>query len=234
MKTLLVHLKWQLVLLHKNKIISISLGVTFIYGAVLFFIKDFVPLDKVLISIILNDPSIIGYFFIGIAVYTEIKHKILSAIFTTPINLHHYIISKTLALSFIGLVCSLGLAFFIKGWDYDILTYTIGTFGICILSTLLGLKVLTFASDFLKFSMLSVPVFILFITIPMLHFLGAIQLGFVKYLFPIQGCLDLIENGITGIEINLWYAYLSILFWIPIFYIVAHRLFSKKVVHQNL
>jgi fluoroquinolone transport system permease protein len=159
MKTLLTQLKWQFILLQKNKIISISLVLTFIYGALFYFMKDATNIDKALNFMILNDPSIIGYFFIALAVYTEIKHQLLPAIFTSPIKLHHYIISKTIALSTVGLVCSLILAFFVKGLDFDILNFSIGAMSICILTSLLALSVLTFASDFLKFAMLSIPIF---------------------------------------------------------------------------
>ncbi len=232
MKTLLEQLKWQFILLNKNNIVSISLGITFIYGAIMFFVKDLGYIDQFLVSIVLNDPSVIGYFFVALAIYAERKHGILPAIFTTPINLHHYLISKVLALSIIGVVCSLGLTFAIKGMDYGILNYTIGALGICLISALLGIIMLTFFSEFLKFAMFSGLLFLLFIDIPMLQYLGAIDIGFFKYIFPIEGCIELISNGVSGVEINFWYAYISILVWVPIFYVGAYNLFSKKVVHQ--
>lgn len=233
MKPILQQLKWQLTLLHKNNIISISIGVTVIYGIILFLIRDVGSLDAVLISIVLNDPSVIGYFFIALSVYTEIKHQILPAIFTTPINLHHYILSKVIALSIVGVICALGLALFIKGFDFNLLSYTIGALGVCILSALLGLIMLTFVSEFLKFAMLSIPIFVTFVNVPLLEYLGVIDLGFVKYiLFPVQGCVDLIENGISGIEINLWATYASIFFWVTIFYILAYKLFKKKLIRS--
>lgn len=232
MKTLLTQLKWQFLLLHKNNIITISLGITFIYGAVLFFVKDLEHIDKVLVSIVLNDPSVIGYFFVALAIYTERSQQILPAIFTSPINLHHYLIAKVLALSIIGLICSLGLAFAIKGMDYGILNYTIGAFGICLLSALLSIMMMTFFAEFLKFAMFSGLLFLLFIDLPMLQYLGAVDMSFFKYLFPIEGCIELIDNGISGISTNFYNAYLSILFWIPLFYWGAYSLFSKKIVHQ--
>ncbi|PCJ64921.1 MAG: hypothetical protein COA58_11660 [Bacteroidetes bacterium] len=229
---ILSQLKWQLMLLHKNNIINISIGVTVIYGVILFLIKDVGSLDVVLISIVLNDPSVIGYFFIALAIYTEIKHEILPAIFTTPINLHHYIISKVMALSVVGIVCALGLAFFVKGFDFDIINYAIGTLGICLLSALLGLIMLTFASEFLKFAMISIPVFLTFINVPLLQYLGVFDMGLLKYVFPAQGSINLIDNGISGTEINLWATYISIFFWITLFYSLAYKLFKRKVICQ--
>ena len=225
-------LKWQFTLLQKNNIISISLAVTLIYGVILFFLRDVPHLDKVLVALVLNDPSVIGFFFIALAIYTEIKHQILPALFVTPINLHQFLISRTLAISLIGLLCSMGLALSVKGFHFDMLAYGIGSFGICLMSALLGLIMLTFASEFLNFAMLSVPVFLAFINVPMLQYLGAIDMGFIKYLFPIQGCVDLIEHAVSGTSINHWYSYLSVLVVVPLLYGIAYRLFNSKIVHN--
>lgn len=232
MSTFLTHLKWQFILLQKNHIIAISLAVTLIYGIILYFIKDLGNLDKVLVTLILNDPSIIGYFFIALAIYIEIKHGLLPAIFVTPISIHLFLLSKTVSLSVIGTICSLGLAFSVKGFNFDLAAFTVGSFGICMLSALLGLMVLTFASEFLKFAMLSVPVFLIFANLPLLQYLGATDMGLFKYLLPIQGSLDLIDYAISGTEVNFWYSYLSLIVLIPLFYLGAYRLFTQKIVHQ--
>lgn len=232
MSAFLSQLKWQFILLQKNNIISISLAVTLIYGLILFFLRDAGILDKLLVSLVLNDPSVIGYFFIGLAIYTEIKHQVLPAIFVSPLSIHSFILSKTISLAVVGLVCSLGLAVAVKGFDFDILSFTVGALGICVLSTLLGVFMLTFADEFLKFSLLSIPVFLSFVNIPLLHYLGAIDLGFVRFLFPAQGSLDLLVAGTSGAEINYWYSYLSLLLMIPLFYWLAFHRFRKKVVHQ--
>lgn len=230
MKIFLTQLKWQFVLLQKNNIISISFGVTLIYGLLLFFLRDAGPLEEITVAMVLNDPSIIGYFFIALAIYSEIKQGIFSAIIVSPISLHHILISKAFALSIIGLICALGLAVSVRGFQFEILEYSYAVFGICFLSTTLGIVMLTFTSDFLKFSMLSIPVFLFFINLPLLQYFGAIDLGFVKYLLPIQGSTDLIDSSFSGKEINQWYSYSSVLFLIPVFYTAAYKLFSKRII----
>jgi fluoroquinolone transport system permease protein len=232
MKTFITQLKWQFLLLQKNKIIGISLAVTFIYGLLLYFLKEIGGLDILLVSMVLNDPSVIGFFFVALAIYTEMKHQILPAIFTTPLNIHTYLLSKTISISIIGVICSLGLAMSVKGFDFDILSFAIGAMGICVLSTFLGIFMLTFANEFLKFAMTSIPIFLIFINIPLLQYLGVVDLGFIKYLFPIQGSLDLIDNAISGTEINYFLAYISIIVTIPLFYWLAYKRFSKKIVNQ--
>ncbi|MDX8338880.1 hypothetical protein SLH46_06785 [Draconibacterium sp. IB214405] len=225
-------LKWQFVLLQKNSIITISFAVTLTYGLLLYFLRDIGSLDKLLVALVLNDPSVIGYFFIALAIYIEMKHQILQAIFVTPFNLHHLFLSKVLSVSLIGMVCSLGLAFSVKGFDFNILLYAIGSFSICILSALLGLYMLTFSNEFLKFAMTSIPVFLAFVNLPLLQYLGVFEMGAVKYLFPIQGSLDLIDYAISGTDVNFIYAIVSIVVFIPLFYWLAFRRFSNKVVHQ--
>jgi fluoroquinolone transport system permease protein len=232
MSTFLKQLKWQFILLHKNDITVISFGITIIYGGILYFVRDVGNLDKVLVSLVLLDPTVIGYFLIALAIYTEIKQQVLQAIFVTPVNIHHFLLAKVVSLSIIGAICSLGLAVSVKGLDFDIATYTIGSFGICILSSLLGLMILTFASEFLKFAMLSAPVFIIFVNISLLQYLGAIDIGVIKYILPIQGSVDLIDNAISGTSINIWYSYISIIILIPVFYRTAYRLFTNRIVYQ--
>ncbi len=230
MNTFFNHLKWQFILLQKNNIITISFVVTFVYGLILFFLKDVKLIDKFLVSLVLNDPSVIGYFFIALAVYTEIKHGVLNALFVTPVKSHEYLISKIISLSIIGTICSVGLALSIKGINFHIPNYIIGSFCICLLSALLGIIVLTFTSDFLNFALLSIPVFFLFTGITLLQYLGTVDIGMYKYLFPVQGGLDLLDKAVSGTKINYTYVYGSICFIIPFFYVIALRLFTKKFI----
>lgn len=231
MNGFLVQLKWQFVLLQKNSILSISLAVTLIYGLILFFLRNTGNLDLFLVSLVLNDPSVIGYFFIALAIYTEIKHQVLPAIFVTPVKLHQFLIAKILSISIIGVLCSLGLGLSVKGLDMNMAAYAFGSLGICLLSALMGLIMLTFSAEFLKFAMLSVPVFLAFINVPLLQYLGVMDIGVFRYLFPVQGSLDLIDHAVSGTRINFWYSVGSIVILVPLFYLIAFRLFTKKIVY---
>lgn len=232
MKAFAQQLKWQFILLQKNNIISISIVVTLIYGILLFFLRSTAHIDKVLVSLILNDPTVIGYFFVALAVFTELKHQILPAIFVTPVNTHHYILSKTLSLSLIGLFCSLGLVMSIKGLSFDIFAFSIGAFGISLLAVLLGIVVLSYSDDFLKFALLSFPVFLPIINLPLLQYLNAVDLGFIIHLLPIQGGLNLIAISLTQTTGMPWFSILSLVIWIPLFYIAAYHRFSSTLIRQ--
>jgi fluoroquinolone transport system permease protein len=232
MNSFFKQLKWQFILLNKNNIVTISLVVTLVYGIILYFFKNTTGIDKFLVSLVLNDPSVIGYFFIALAIYTEIKHGIFNALFVTPVNTHVYLISKIIALSIIGTVCSVGLALSLKGLDFNMTNYIIGSFSICLLSAILGLIVVTFAPEFLNFALRSIPIFFLFTGISLLHYLGAIDIGGFRYLLPVQGGLDLIDNAVSQTKITYQYVYSSLGFYILISYFFAHRLFTNKYVTQ--
>ncbi|MFT5617121.1 MAG: fluoroquinolone transport system permease protein [Arenicella sp.] len=230
MKAFFTQLKWQFILLQKNNIIGISFGVTLIYGLILYFLKDSEYIDELLVSLVLNDPAVIGYFFIALAVYSEIKTDVLNAIFITPVNIHTFLITKTLALSIIGVLCSVLLALPIKGLDFNLFPYLLGTFGVCLLATLLGIMILTFASEFLNFAMLSIPIFFIFTGISLLHYLNVVDLGKLSYFFPIQGSVDLIDGAVSGKENFSLLTYASLILPIPLFYFGAFKLFTRKFV----
>lgn len=228
----LQQLKWQMILLHKNNIITISFVVTIVYGLILYFLKDVEYINQVLVALVLNDPSVIGYFFIALAIYSEIKNGVLNALFVTPINIHSLIIAKVVSLSIIGTVCSLGLAISIKGVDFHVLSYSIGSWIICIQAALLGLIVLTFASEFLSFAIRSIPIFFLFTGATLLHYLGVIDLGIWKYFFPVEGGLQLIDSAVNLNTSFNWLGSLSIIIWTIVLYVFAHRLFTQKFIQQ--
>jgi fluoroquinolone transport system permease protein len=232
MKSFLNHLKWQFVILHKNNIITISVAVTAIYSVILFLFSEATYINKILIVLVLNDPSVIGYFFIALALFTEIKQDVLKPIFVSPVNVHQLLIAKILSLSIIGTLCSLGLAMAIKGFDFHILAYTIGSFSICMMSACIAISMMTYATDFLNFALQSVPIVFLFVGIAMVNFLEMINLGAWKYILPIQGSLDLISFAVSQQAINPWYAYGSVIVVLPITYWIGFHLFSKKIIHQ--
>lgn len=229
MRAFLSQLKWQFVILAKNNIITMSLVVTLLYVALLFSLGNTPYSDQILMSIILNDPTVIGYFFIGLSLFTERKQEVLQALAVSPIKLSTVVAAKTVAITSIGVICSLGLALPIKGFDLDLFHFTVGSMALCSLSALLGLYVQTYTSEFLKFTMVSVPIFLVFANFPLLDYLGAMDLGAFKYLLPVKGSMDLIDHSLSGKQINFWYAYGSIIVLVPSCYAIARTRFHLLV-----
>ncbi|PLX20839.1 hypothetical protein C0584_03580 [Candidatus Parcubacteria bacterium] len=230
----LKQLKWQLLLLQRNNVIVISFAVTLIYGLLLFFFKDFKYIDKLLVSLVLNDPSVIGYFFIALIISTEIKQGILSAIFAAPVNLHSYIISRVTSLSIVGVVCSLALALFIKGLSFSILNFILGSLAVCIISALVGLIMVTYATEFLRFVLLSVPIFLFLINLPLFSYLGVFDLGYFLYIFPTGGSLDLLAGSLEGglNIVDLFFDYSSVIIFSGLLYMFSLKRFRENLIFQ--
>lgn len=232
MKQLFIQTKWQFVLLARNNIIVISIVITAVYAGIFLAIKDLGNMDKFLTLLILNDPAIIGLFFIGLMIIIERNQQVLSALFVAPISHHVYLISRVLSLSIICWLCALGMALAAKGLSFNILHFTAGVLGISIMSCLAGLYMVSYTKEFMAFTLKSIPVLLLFINIPLLNYFEVTDIGFFR-IFPAQGSLDLIINSYKDIPVlsQLIYGYSSIFIWIPLLYWLVYRAFISKIVN---
>lgn len=233
MSSFIRQLKWEIKLLQKNSIINVSLIITVIYGLILYFLRDLEYINQFVVAIILNDPTVVGYFFIALAIYTERKSGVISALFVSPLKLHRYLLAKVMAISILGTVCSLALIISVFGLEFNWLSFTAGSFIICLLSAFSGIFTLTYTDDFLNFALRSVPVFMVFVIIPLLHFLKVFDLGWFIYLFPVQASLDMIDFGVSGKPYHIGYVLLSSCLYLPIFYYLAYRRFNSAVVQNS-
>jgi len=233
MSALLNQLKWQFVVLHKNKLIVISFAVTTLYGMIFFLIKDFPNLEPLLTLLIYNDPAIIGLFFIGLGIIMENNDNLLPALFVTPVNHHVYLISRVLSLSTIGLACAAGMTLAILGPQIHWLVFSIGVFSTCLIFSLVGIFVVSYTMDFLIFMMRSIP-FLLLLSLPLLNYFGLTD-NLLFAFVPTQGALNLTISSF-GSQVPShpnWVSYLSILIWIPILYLFAYKVFLKRVVKSK-
>ena len=120
--------------------------------------------DKVLTLLILNDPAVIGLFFIGLIVIIEKNQEVLSALFVAPISLHVYLISRILALSIVCWLCALGMGFAALGTSFNIVHFSAGVFGVSLLSCLAGLYMVSYTTEFMPFTLKSFSVSTMFLT----------------------------------------------------------------------
>ncbi len=231
MRQLLQQMKWQFMILHKNNLIVISIVVTVIYALIFFMIKDFGNMDKVLTLLIYNDPAIIGMFFVGLSVIMEKNQQVLEALFVTPVSHHVYLISRILALSIIGWACALGMGFAILGTSFNIGHFSAGVFGTSVLFSIVGIFVVSYTTEFLLFMLKSIPV-LFALSLPLLNYFDLTDIGLFYYM-PIQGCLNLITNAYieNPLTSELIYGYISIIFWVPLFYFFTYRIFKARMIN---
>lgn len=226
-------LRWQFVILAKNNLISISIAVTVLYGLIFYFIKDLGNVDKVLTLLIYNDPALIGLMFVGLSVIMEKNQSVLPALFVAPTNVHVYLITRILSLSIVGSLCALGMAWFGLGFNFHFLHFFFGVFGTCLLFSICGVLVVSFATDFLQFLLRSIPLLFL-LSVPLLNYFELTDIR-AFYFTPIQGCLNLVTQSYSDTMAidQLVYGYASIAIWAPLLYIPVYRIFKSKIV-KNL
>jgi len=231
MSAFLQQLKWQFIILHRNNLIIMSIVITFMYALIFYIIRDLGHVDKVLTLMIYNDPAVIGLFFIGLSFIIDKNQEILPALFVTPVNLHMFLITRVLALSIIGWLCSLGMGVSAIGLSFNLLHFSVGVFSICVLFSLIGIYLVSYTSEFLLFMLRSIPI-LLVLSLPMLNYFEVTNVG-LFYSFPVQGCLNLVINSYRDIPVTseLIYGYVSILLWIPVLYFFVFRTFKSKLVN---
>ncbi len=234
MKDVFQQLKWQFVLLQKNNIIAISLGITLFYGLLLFAVRGLEYMDKFLIFTILTDPATIGFFFVGLGISIEYRHQILPALFVTPIHMHSYLLSRIIAISMVGWVCAVVLALLVLGLSFNVFHFSFGVLSISLFSALLGVICISYTYEFLTFALYSIPVFLFFVTIPLINYLGLIKLGIAAYVFPVQPGLTLIVNSYanTPVMSEIVLSYLLVLLWLIGMYVLAYRIFRTNILHS--
>ncbi len=232
MKELIQQTKWQFVLLARNNIITISLIVTVMYAGLFWLLKGLPNMDKFLTLMIFNDPAIIGLFFAGISLIVERKQQVLSALFVTPINHHILLIARVLALSIIGWACALGMGISALGISFNLLHFSLGVFGICILSCLVGIYLVCYTTEVMSMVLLSIPVLLFFFNLPFLNYFELTHISWFN-LLPSQGGISLLDHsyGVNPQTMAISWGYISLAIWIPIVYTLVFRTFMAKLVN---
>ena len=222
-------LKWQFVILHRNNLINISIGITAIYAVIFYLFKDFVYMEKVLTLLVYNDPSLIGLLFLGLAVILEKNQQVLPAFLVTPMSVHHYLLSRTIALTIIGWLCALGMTIAALGFSFNWVHFSLGVIGICFIFSLAGVFLISYTNEFLNYMLLSIPIMML-LSLPLLNYYNLTNIAWFK-IIPTQGASDLLissyESPLTAL--GLIWAYASTILWIGVLYWGAFNVFYKSV-----
>ncbi len=230
---MLTQLRWQFLILHRNKLIAISILITVMYALIFYVIKDLPNVDRFLVLLIYNDPAIIGMFFIGLSIIIEKNDAVLPALFVTPVSHHYYLISRVLALSILGWGCAAGMALALLGPDISWLHFSVGVFGTCAIFSLAGIFVVSYTTEFLGFMLRSIPVMIL-LSLPLLNYFELTDIVLFQ-LTPIQGALSLIVHSfnVANDTRPVYLHYLSLATWIPLLYFVVYRIFNRRIVNAS-
>jgi fluoroquinolone transport system permease protein len=207
------------------------IGITAFYMVVIYFLKDLGNIEKFTTLLIFNEPTMVGFVFIGLAVILEKDQEVLSALFITPINHHFYLISRILTLSSISMICAWGMVLMAKGTSFNLLHFSVGAFSSCILFSFVGIYIVSYTTEILHFILRSIPLIIV-MSLPFLNYFEITDFWILK-LFPVQGNLYLIDNSYSNSPniSELTFGYISISIWIPLLYWFVYKTFKSKLVN---
>lgn len=218
---------WRVLL--RNKMVGISAVITLVYMIVLKGLSHFGIADKALVMIVFNDPALLGFLFVGVIVLFEKNENTLQALAVVPLKASNYILSKTIVLSGISVICSFAMAFFASGTNFNMIYFFFGALLTTVLFSFLGFILIANVSTFNGFILKAVG-FLIFLSTPLLGYFEVVPREWFL-LVPTQPCIDLFrmsfQNDVSWSVIV--YAYMVLSFWITLGFILALRLFKKNL-----
>ncbi len=198
--------RWNLLLLHRNQLLVLSLVIAGIYIGVFYLLKDLGSLHKLLILLVFNDPVITGYLFGGIILLMERNQNTLQTALIVPAGIGRYVLSKALALALISLLVALFMVWAAHGVRFNYFHFILSTVLSCLLFTFMGFVVASFSKGFNEFLVSSTLVFILF-ALPFLPFFEVLD-PFWFYTIPSYGSLLLFKASFGEVPLaDLAYGY---------------------------
>ena len=216
MKTLITLFKWDVILLHRNRLFVISAVLVATYLGAFKLLESVGDLSMFAVILIFNDPLTTGFVFGGVLMMFDRNQNTLEAIAILPISPKHYLISKASVLALLAVLMSWTIAYWVHGFDFQVLHLTFATFCNTFILALLGFSVGAISKNINQFILYSVPLLIL-VALP---FLPLFDIGnrWLFCLFPSFGGVELIYQSLVSPS-SLWLttaAYLNILLWLGI------------------
>jgi fluoroquinolone transport system permease protein len=229
MKELAHLLKFDFILINKNKIPAISLVVTAIYVGVFKALATLGTIDKFLVLVIFNDPALLGFLFVGVMVLFEKNENTLQALAVTPIRISNYILSKSISLTVVSLVCCFAMVIAGYGLEFNFIHFAFGTVLTTFIFSMLGFIAVAGQSSFNKYILRALGI-ILFMTLPFLgYFELAPRIWFV--LFPTQPAIDLYNLAFSSNPsiFEILTSYLLCGIWALVTFLWTKNVITKKV-----
>lgn len=228
MKQLLNLIKHDFLILNRNRIIALSIVVSALYMGAFMALSGIDQIEKLLILVIYNDPALLGVLFTGVLVLFEKNENTLQAISVSPIKISNYILSKSIALTIVALLCSFLMAFSGHGMDFNYFHFGFGV----ILSTLtfsfLGFSIVATQDTFNKYMIVAVGIIVVLLT----PFIGFFELVSDKifWIFPTQPGIKILSASFNQMNLTeIVISYFLGIIWCFLFYKLAVKRITQKL-----
>ena len=223
MKTLIKLMKWDLLLLHRNRLLIITSLLIVTYIGTFHLLKSLGDISMVLITIIFNDPITTGFVFGGVLMLFDKQQNTLQALTILPIHSKHYLISKSTLLSLLAVIMTFIIVFFTHGADFQGIHLFFGTLLTTFIFSFFGFTIGSITSSFNQF--------ILYAVLPLvtmsLPFLPLFEVG-SRWWFcflPSFGGIELIYASLLGSEDSLIIAaYINLSVWAIVSWLLVSKI----------
>ncbi|MEM7368458.1 MAG: hypothetical protein AAF587_07625 [Bacteroidota bacterium] len=213
-------------LLLRHHILTVAILVTLTYSLILLYLPASIPFRGELMTLLLlTDPSMLGFMFVGVMVLFEKDSATLKALVVTPLKSWQYIWSKAISLTAIAMICGMTMGYIghSEGLQPLYLLFAIGYASlIFVFIGLIGVVRVHTLNQYL--------VLIPFCLIPLLPpVLGLFGVGetILWYLFPTHAILILYQASWHVVPFpDVVYAFLYPICWIAGLYFWAQKSFA--------
>lgn len=229
MKELLHLLKFDFVLLQRNQLLTISAIVSAIYVLVFRGLSSFGNVEQVLVLVIFNDPALLGFMFVGVLYLFEKNEGTLEVLAVSPVSVSNYILSKTIALTCVSLVCCFIMVFACYGFNFNYFHFGLATIFSTFIFTMLGYIAVAGQKTFNQYMLRAIGI-ILLASLPFLSYFGVASRNWFL-LFPTLPAIDLYTFSFTGnIPFNdVIVAYGACILWSISTFSIARKLIKREL-----
>jgi fluoroquinolone transport system permease protein len=229
MKGLAIFLKWDILLLYRNRLFHIALIIGIIYTGLFFLLKPLGNLTNILVILIFNDPMVTGYIFGGVIWLFDKNQYTLQAVSVLPLQRFQYLLSKLIILSVLAVIISLVMAVATRGLDFNVIHLSLSVFLTSFMFGSAGFTVAALSRGFNEFLSFSIPVFIIS-AIPLLRLFG---IGRILYyiIIPTTGSIEILRGSF--IPLNQWYLiimYSLLICWTVFFWQIVIKVTKNRQV----
>lgn len=192
-RTLANAVGWDLRLQLRHQIVTVAVLVTVAYGIGLRLIPEDWRVDLTVV-LVLSDPTMIGFLFVGALVLFERGAGTLNAVVVTPLTPALYVWAKAVSLTAISVLCALTMTVIGHGRDFRPAPLIVAVVLTSMLFVFVGIAAVVRVRTLNEY-LVVVPVFLVPLYLPLLGFLG-LGGSALYYPFPTQASLLLIERSL--------------------------------------
>jgi hypothetical protein len=221
-------LKWDMILLNRNRLFILAAAVAGIYIALFYLLKPLGNLTTILIILIFNDPVVTGYLFASVLLLFDKNQHTLQAVSVLPLPFRMYLLSKAVILSLLATGISFIMALATRGTDFNAIHLFTASFLSAGMFSLFGFAVGSLTRNFNQLLLHSIPFFII-TGIPFLSLFGFGNLVYYMVI-PSAGGIGILQSAFE--EKPLWHTlvmYIHLLAWTAISWITAIRITASKL-----